>query len=259
MRLKLVEPPQPPTHVVQFYGKHVLSLVRNVAYFLSDGLEYGSAALAITTNSHKTGILSELGQLGIPAADLERNGLLAFLNADETLPKILIDNHPDSDRFDALVGATARQVLSASADGSVRIYGEMAGLLWAQANFSGAMRLEQLGNQLLKEPGYKIFCSYAVDIFGEQFRHDSLTGPLCAHTHVTPTEYGTDLDAAVFNTAADALNVEPSALRNAVQRYRRPEVADMSAAEAAILWLREQQPERAEAIVENIRRDLALT
>lgn len=257
MRLKLVEPPQPPTHVVQFYGSNDLSLVRNVAYFLSDGLEYGSTALAITTNNHKAGIMSELGQLGIPAAEFERNGLLAFLNADETLPEILVHHHPDPGRFDLIVGATAQRVLSASKDGTVRIYGEMAGILWAQGNFAGAMRLEQLANQLLKEPGYKVFCSYAVDIFGEQFRHDSLAGPLCAHTHVMPTEYGSDLDAAVFGSAAATLGVEPSSLRNMVQRHRRVEFAGMSQAEAAILWLREQVPERAGKIVEKIRRDLA--
>jgi MEDS: MEthanogen/methylotroph, DcmR Sensory domain len=249
MPLKLVETPTPPSHVVQFYGTHVLSLLRNVAYFLWKGLGPGGSALAIVREEHRIGIIRELQQLGVATTHLERKGIMTFLDSDETLLEILDDDHPDPDRFDFIVGEAARKALALSQDGTVRIYGEMAGTLWAEGNFSAALRLEQLGNRLLETPDHQIFCSYPIDIFSEEFRYDGLAGPLCSHTDVMPTNYGGDLDAALFGSAVDILGLEPGTLRREIQQRRRAEVADMPQAEAAILWLREHEPTKADKII----------
>jgi len=178
--------PAHANHIVQFYEDERF-LYDVVARFLGAGLATGQPAVVIATHAH----WKQLSQrLNANAFDVERacnSGLLAFLDAHQTLSQFMVAGMPDWERFNAVVGS-AIDKSSGSRAGLVRAYGEMVDVLWRRGNQPAAIRLEEMWNDLAKTHSFSLLCTYVLGNFykaadAEQFRR------VCAlHTHVVPTE-----------------------------------------------------------------------
>lgn len=59
-------------------------------------------------------------------------------------------------------------VIASVTDGRsrVRAFGEMVALLWAEGNHGGAIRLEELWNDLQNSHSFALFCAYPMNGFG---------------------------------------------------------------------------------------------
>jgi hypothetical protein len=172
-------------HVVQLYGEDDLLLAKNVSRFLAEGMRRLDSLLVIATPDHTQTITRQLAQDAATATlEAERAGRLAFLDARTTLDRILVDGRPDEGRFDSVVGEGMREARAWSGSGKVRAFGEMVGLLWSEARYAAAERLEELWNALLAGSDYSLYCAYRIDLFGEDVGKAALSPIVAAHTHL---------------------------------------------------------------------------
>jgi hypothetical protein len=190
---KLLEKPA-CGHLVQLYKAGDESpLAKNVGLYLSEGLNRGEGALAITTPEHRKLFIRELEQLGIDTAEAMRRKTLLWLDAQETLSRFIVSGWPDWNKFELIIGSAVRGLRPERHAGGFRAYGEMVDLLWQSRQMAAALRLENFWNKLLSRLSFSLYCAYAFDPSDPKSRASLLDDVLCAHTHVIPSEPCGDL------------------------------------------------------------------
>jgi hypothetical protein len=172
-------------HVAQLYGEDDQLLAKNVSRYLAEGMRRLDGLIVIATGGHIQAIARHLAQEDASATlEAERAGRLVFLDARTTLDRILVEERPDEGRFDSIVGEAMREVRAQSGSGKVRAFGEMVGLLWSEARYAEAERLEALWNALLAGSDYSLYCAYRIDLFGKDVDKAALSSIVAAHTHL---------------------------------------------------------------------------
>src|SRR5580765_3488111 len=147
-RAELLDQPEAEEHFVQLYGKDDRRLIRNVSRYLSEGLRRGDGLLVIATAEHRGSMVRQLaGEPTYTRAVLE--GRLVFLDAEATLARFMVDGEPDQARFERILDEVLAGVRIRAGHSGIRAYGEMVGVLWKASQFSAAVRLEELWNQVL--------------------------------------------------------------------------------------------------------------
>jgi PAS domain S-box-containing protein len=176
-----------PGHIVQFYeSEHFLATT--VAEFLATGLAAGQPVVVIATAPHRTALAGVLRSRGLDMDHTRRTGQLIALDARETLDRIMVGAIPDRARFRHVVGKTIERSRRRGRHAVVRLYGEMVDLLWSEGNIDGAIRLEELWNELADTYAFSLLCAYAMGHFYKE-THGPGFGRICReHARVLPTE-----------------------------------------------------------------------
>lgn len=248
---RLLDHPEPEGHIVQFYGEDARLLTKNVARYLAEGLRRGDGLIVIATAEHTEPIAHELRkERAYSRAVLE--GCLVFLDAEGTLAQLMVDGYPDADRFETVVGETVRRVQQRASHSAVRAFGEMVGLLWQAGQHSAAAALEGYWNNLLDSSHLSLFCAYPIDVFGEDFRVESVDQVLCDHTHMLPVDEA--LESALNRAMDEVLGSRMLALRGLMKANYRPSWGVVPRSEAIILWLRNNLPGSADEVLQLARR-----
>ncbi|MEA2664716.1 MAG: hypothetical protein QOI11_1660 [Candidatus Eremiobacteraeota bacterium] len=237
-------------HLVQLYGGDSAPLVRNAGRYLADGLSQGEAAVAIATEQHLAGFRAQVEAAGVDAAAAVADGRLVFLDAEQTLSRLLADGQPDATRFERVIGGLVDELLGRCPAG-VRAYGEMVGLLWEATRFRAAVALEELWNERLREGGLRLFCGYPIDVWAMEFSETEVHGVLCAHSHLVPSR--PSLRCALERAMDEVLGAPAAGVRSLAEAASRSAWAILPTAEATILWLRRHLPEHSEAILARTR------
>jgi MEDS: MEthanogen/methylotroph, DcmR Sensory domain len=126
--------------------------VSAVGFYTSSGLAGNGSVILIATETHRYAIkryLSAHGNVDV----LEANGQLLLLDAAELLSSFMVDRKPDPRLFKAGIKTLiqgARFDQRTGRERKVRIFGEMASLLWPSNN-AAAESLEKLGNEVMDE------------------------------------------------------------------------------------------------------------
>jgi hypothetical protein len=250
---QLLETPHAGGHFVQLYGSNERLLTANVAQYLYEGLKRGDGLLVIATAEHVYAFTQKMRRLGadVQAAIADRQ--LIFVDARDTLARIMVGGQPDWRLFERAIGTAIGRVEAQPESGGLRAYGEMVGLLWNEGKCAAAIRMEQLWNQLLGSLSFNLYCAYPIDVFSNEFQIAALDALLCAHTHVVPAAKTGDLETAVHRSMDDILGRRAEGLRRLMEGNVRPSWAVMSKAEADILWLRNNLPDDSESILERAR------
>src|SRR5438034_5599711 len=133
--------------MVQLYSDPEF-LVETVAQYVGSGLKLGEAAIVIARPEHRARF----------ARALEREGLgpspaLRMLDATGELPEWTA--------FHQTVGGPIAELRLQYP--AVRVYGEMADILWQRGEQKAAIRLEEFWNELGKLQTFSLLCSYGVD------------------------------------------------------------------------------------------------
>jgi hypothetical protein len=243
---ELLDRLEPEEHVVQLYGDDDRLLTQNVGRFLSEGLKRGDGLIVIATPEHRGTLARHLSEeRGYSKAVLE--GRLVFHDAENTLNRFIVAGTPDPELFMSVVGEALRGVQARAGHTGSRAYGEMVGLLWKAGEYSAAVRLEELWNELLKSNDVSLFCGYPIDIFSPDFQADKVDALLCAHTHLLPLN--TALEGALNRAMDEVLGARVDGLRRLIQTNHRPSWAEIPRAEALVLWLRNNLPGSADQII----------
>src|SRR6185503_5299900 len=150
-----------PHHLVQFYENECV-LEASVHTFISEGFKNGEGAIIVATQAHREMFLRRLKGDNVPTDELEKNGQLVLLDAEETLSGILKNDFPEHAAFERVIG---RVLDEARAHGfpKTRVYGEMVNLLWQKGREEAAIRLEEYWNKIIQRRSFTLFCAYAVN------------------------------------------------------------------------------------------------
>lgn len=172
-------------HFVQFYEADGF-LLNSLSGFIGTALKANDGAIVIATKAHRDGLAELLGANGFDLATASRAGHYVSLDAAETLDKFMVDDLPEPGRFAAVIGGLVGQMSNGRP--RVRAFGEMVSLLWSEGNYAGAIRLEELWNNLQKEHAFSLFCAYPMSSFvGEKFG-TPLASVCTTHSRVIPAE-----------------------------------------------------------------------
>jgi len=182
-------------HAVQFYDDETF-LVNVVCELLKAGLTSGRPAVVIATAAHRKAFAKGLAARGIDPDLARERGQLVMLDARRTLGKLMRDSLPDAGRFRTTVGSLIETSLRDQPGGVVCAYGEMVDLLWKDGNADGAVRLEDLWNQLAATHPFSLLCAYSMSNFCRASDADRFATICSQHTHVTPTEQYVKRDEA---------------------------------------------------------------
>lgn len=172
-------------HFVQFYETDGF-LLNSLSGFIGSAIKSNDAAIVIATEAHRAGLDELLLANGVDLTAARTAGQYLSLDACDTLSQFMVDGSPEPTRFKKVLGGIIASVTDGRA--RVRAFGEMVALLWAEGNYSGAIRLEELWNELQNAHSFSLFCAYPMNGFaGEQFVASH--GDVCtAHSRVIPTE-----------------------------------------------------------------------
>ncbi|MDT7605062.1 MAG: hypothetical protein QOF61_3059 [Acidobacteriota bacterium] len=239
-------------HFVQFYEADVF-LLSSLSGFIRAGLEAGDACIIVATEAHREGLDEQLLASGLDVAAARESGQFVVLDAAETLSKFMVDGSPDPVRFTEVIGGLIARV--AKGRPRVRAFGEMVALLWAEGNQDGAIRLEELWNDLGKAYQFSLFCAYPMHGFGGEHFVEPLGNVCTTHTRVIPAESYATLDNPEERLRAIIhLQQKASSLQAEIAEHKRTEEAlravkeelEVQLEERALLLEREQMA-RAEA------------
>lgn len=240
---ELLQEPASSDHLVQLYRDEGF-LKRGVASWVAPGLARGGGALLICTAENARLVRDELRARGIDPAPFEQAGRLTFLDADETLGRILRGGLSDGVAFRLVIEPPLRRVQAACAPGAppVRAWGEMVNLLWLRNDLPAAKRLETLWNEVIAEHGFNLLCSYQVDNL-DPATHQGVLREVChGHTHLIPEEDDVRFNAAVDLALEDVFGAEAADTVRAVFGSRRAIPIGMPPAEAVLVALHDMQP-----------------
>lgn len=174
-------------HLVQFYESDSF-LAECVRDFIVAGFERDEAAIIVATKEHRVAIDELLEATDFDLQQLRNEGRYVLLDAHETLSRFMVDGEPERALFSAAVGSQVAR--AAEAGDGVRIFGEMVAVLWANGNVAGAIRLEEMWNELAKALPFSLLCGYPISDFSDA---ETFRSVCSAHTRVIPTESYTAL------------------------------------------------------------------
>lgn len=175
-------------HLVQFYESDSF-LSETVGEYIVEGLDAGETTIVVATKEHRQAIDEVVGDGELDLQELRNEGRYILLDAAEVLSRFMVDGEPEPALFSAAVGSVIAR--AAEAGRGVRIFGEMVALLWDDGNVQGAIRLEELWNELAEAHPFSLLCAYRIQDLGtdtEAFHE------VCAqHSRVIPAESYTGL------------------------------------------------------------------
>jgi hypothetical protein len=170
----------PGLHVAQFCEDDATVLDTLEAY-TAGGLMLGEAVIVIATAAHLGELRQRLRLRGMDLATLQIFDQLICVDADEALRRFMRGGSADTAIFEAMVG----ELLARGRSGgrTVRAYGEMVQLLWAEGNHRATLQLESLWERICDLEGVPLLCAYRKETFSDGDR-EGIRHICAAHTSV---------------------------------------------------------------------------
>jgi DNA-binding NarL/FixJ family response regulator len=153
-------------HEVQFYSDDMF-FVESGSRFIAGALKANNAAIVIVTAQHAESLVQKLKADGFDIDGAIQQGTYISLNATECLKEMIVNGRPDECRAFRMVGSVIESSIEAMKrqNSRVAIFGECAGLLYAEGNCDAAIELEKKGNDLIETHDVDILCSYPQSAF----------------------------------------------------------------------------------------------
>jgi PAS domain S-box-containing protein len=187
VRLAYLAGVAPAAHLVQFYDGAEF-LCEAVCAFVSAGFAAGEPIIIIATAAHQKAFTAALRANSFDVEHARASRQLTLLDAHETLAQFMRDGAPVSELFKTHVGALMRQVRANRYERPARAYGEMVDVLWKSGNRQGAIRLEQMWNELAQVEEFSLVCGYSMEGFHSAQDLADFERVCACHSHVFPTE-----------------------------------------------------------------------
>ena len=163
----------PRRHELHFYSDDAVFL-DSFSHFVVTALKSGRAAIAVITESHRSGLVARLKAQGLDVDAATQQGTYIQLDVAETLSTFMVNDMPDSARFFEVAGGLIEAAAKAAKQEHYGVVacGECSPVLWAAGKADAAIRLEQLWDEVGTTFGVDILCGYALSSFhGEEDEH----------------------------------------------------------------------------------------
>jgi hypothetical protein len=238
-------------HAVQVYDR-LDELVQSVVRYLEAGFAIGSPAIVIATEEHRRRFSRELDARSLEPAVFERDGLLTYRDAEETLNALMDGGLPSAERFDETVGILFEETAARFPGRTIRAFGEMVDLLCRRGDEDAAAALEGLWNLLARRRPFALLCGYRLDIFDIDVQKTALPDVLRAHNHARLAADTSRLAAALDRALTEVVGTRRAGriyLEVAEQVPRGP----VPRAHAVLAWLSAEDPLLAGRVLERVR------
>src|SRR5882762_1498892 len=206
-------------HVVQLYSDDGL-LLDVLCRFIGGAMAVGDGALIVATRGHHEGLLARMKARGLDPSNAIAQGRFVQLNAEEVLPRFMVDGRVDDARFMEIIGAVLTQVRGAyeSKNSRIAVFGELVALLWAEGKPHEAIRVEQLWNDLARNHEFSLLCAYPMTGFDNDRHIEPFLKVCYEHSGILPSESYLGLSRAEerLHTIAE-LPQKTKALKDALQ------------------------------------------
>jgi PAS domain-containing protein len=205
-------------HLVQFYDTERF-LVDAASEFVASALLAGDAAIVVATASHRSAVEGALSALGVDVAVVGAADRYVAVDAAVLLDQFMVDRAPDPERFrEVMVPLIAR---AGTGGRRLRVFGEMAALLWDAGEVASTLALERLLNDLESTHQLARLCAYPIRAFERDGSATAFRQICEQHTSVIPGEGYSLLDSPDQRQRAVALlQQENAALRADASRLR---------------------------------------
>jgi signal transduction histidine kinase len=188
-----IAPPVRYSHSAQFYRDDAY-LIDELSRYIGTALIAGESSVVIATKAHRESLAKQLRSRGLEITLAIEQGRYVALDAAETMARFMRDGWPDAALFTEVADSILRPLAAAAgAHPHISAFGEMVALLWEQGNSEGAVRLEQLWNEVLRIYPMSLRCAYPIHNFDRELHGDSLLEICAEHNHVIPVESYTAL------------------------------------------------------------------
>ena len=138
-------------------------LIAEIGRAMSAALAQGNAVVCIVTATHRRLLERRLNRAGTDLRRARRAQQYVYLDAVESLARVMVDGSPDVVRFAEVIGAPIDRV--AARFPQVWIFGDMVALMCAYGNRTGAMRLERLWRSFSKARSVFRYCAYPPNVY----------------------------------------------------------------------------------------------
>ncbi len=221
-------------HAVVLYGNDRRTLAQQVTTYISEGLAAGEAVVVLASDANATLFRRGLHHRRIDVGGAARENRYVSFDAHEMRAKFIRDGRLD---FAAFISFMQPLLERLTAKHTVRIYGEVVGLLWRDGQRGLAIELERAWDALRALVPFTLLCGYPIDIFSDEFNDESINGVMSAHTRLLGRDG--ELHEALERVSAHGL-----------QNGGLPmEWGSVPEGEATLLWLRRNAPEDAADII----------
>lgn len=147
----------PCEHMVQIYQEDK-AFLDALEGFVAGGVRGGEGVVVIATPAHLRSLEERLSAANVDVQLATLEDRYIALSAERTLASFMIDGWPDEYLFERVVTDLLRR--AGKGGRSVRAFGEMVALLWADGHNGATVRLEHLWHRMCQERGFSLFCAY---------------------------------------------------------------------------------------------------
>ena len=151
-------------HATRFYEGDD-SLARLVAEFLHEGFDSANPGIVVGTANLRGAIIGELKGRSFDVVELQRSHNLLLVDANEILSTVMVDGRPEEQKFKRRMHKLIQSVCRDRAECTVRIFGQLADVLWQDGQHYAAIQLEMLWNQLARTETFSVLSVYALGSF----------------------------------------------------------------------------------------------
>jgi MEDS: MEthanogen/methylotroph, DcmR Sensory domain len=144
-------------HRVEFYDTESF-LVDIVCAFFAPSMRSGDTTIVVATVAHRHSFEAALGDAGIDVEAAASQGRYFELDAATMVDQLMVDGALDATLFDATIGSILQD--GARRGRQVRVYSELAALLWDSGNVDSALALEDLWDGQAQIHRFRLLCAY---------------------------------------------------------------------------------------------------
>jgi hypothetical protein len=180
MKAREILPGNEGHHALHVYSDDH-SVPESIADFLADGLAAAQPTLVIATAAHCDVIVKELAARRFTIARLLESGAFLLIDAQEMLEQVTVKGRVDVARVKEVICLAIERLTRSGGECVIRVYVEVADLVWREGDCDAALQLEATWNSLLKNHSLSLMCGYRVDALFRHAAHEQVCG---CHTHV---------------------------------------------------------------------------
>ncbi len=203
-------------HLVEFYDTDAF-LVDTVCELLLPALGNGDTVIVTATAAHEHKFAAALGNAGIDVAAAVGEGRYVVFDAEDLPSHLMVDGSLEATRFCETLGA----VMDRASQGGrqIRVYSEMAALLWAGGDETSALAIGDLWNELAETRSFMLLSAYPMREFDDEASAPAFKRICEQHTTVIPSEgYSLLADPAERSRAVAQLQQQAAARHLDVRR-----------------------------------------
>jgi MEDS: MEthanogen/methylotroph, DcmR Sensory domain len=154
-------PVLPAAHLVHFYATPE-GLAQSLSGFFAEPLRRGESVIVVARPEHRRAVDAALREAGVDLAAEVRAGRYRSLDVTETLETLLEDGRVSPRLFHSRARAMVDEARRRT--GAVHVYGELVSTLVARGDIVGALQLEDLWADFLREAPFPLICGYPREV-----------------------------------------------------------------------------------------------